>query len=259
MTLPMKQQNLGLNLCTRRTGKVVFWRRGIRWSFGRSFWRSLPRPPRVPRPAVLPLSLRPCCVSTSRSEGLSDFGVKEALFEVPLYREFAGLGRVDRIPDRVSLLRFRHLLEEHGLAERVPATANTSLAHLMLKNSTLVDVSLMAAPSSTKNQSRRSACPLSPYRLTILRPRRRSHSASGSSRTSASAATVPLPAPTATNLIMLLPTGCPSLKASASRKARTTISTILALVSSASNRSCSRSSLHSAPLRRPANAWTKRC
>ena len=47
--------------------------------------------------------------------GLSDVAMEEALFDVPLYREFAGLGGMRRIPDRVSLLRFRHLLEKHNL------------------------------------------------------------------------------------------------------------------------------------------------
>ena len=41
--------------------------------------------------------------------------MEEALYEVPLYREFAGLGGISRLPDRVSILRFRHLLEQHQL------------------------------------------------------------------------------------------------------------------------------------------------
>lgn len=42
--------------------------------------------------------------------------MEETLFEEPLYREFAGLAGMSRLPDRVSILRFRHLLEEHRLA-----------------------------------------------------------------------------------------------------------------------------------------------
>lgn len=37
--------------------------------------------------------------------GLSDFAMKEALFDIPLYRAFAGLGNTDRLPDHVSILR----------------------------------------------------------------------------------------------------------------------------------------------------------
>ena len=43
--------------------------------------------------------------------GLSDLAMEEALFETPLYRDFAGLSGSECIPDRVSILRFRHLLE----------------------------------------------------------------------------------------------------------------------------------------------------
>lgn len=50
--------------------------------------------------------------------GRSDAAMEEALYDVPLYREFAGLGDMSRLPDRVSILRFRHLLEAHQLAER---------------------------------------------------------------------------------------------------------------------------------------------
>ncbi len=87
--------------------------------------------------------------------GLSDLAMEEALFETALYREFAGLSSVERIPDRVSILRFRHLLEEHQLAPQILAVVNATLADkgLMLKQGTVVDATLIAAPSSTKNQS----------------------------------------------------------------------------------------------------------
>lgn len=80
--------------------------------------------------------------------------MEEALFKTALYREFAGLSSVERIPDRVSILRFRHLLEEHQLAPQILAVVNATLADkgLMLKQGTVVDATLIAAPSSTKNQ-----------------------------------------------------------------------------------------------------------
>jgi transposase, IS5 family len=86
--------------------------------------------------------------------GLSDLVMEEALFETTLYREFAGLSSVERIPDRVSILRFRHLLEEHQLAEQILATVNATLAGkgLILREGTVVDATLIAAPSSTKNK-----------------------------------------------------------------------------------------------------------
>jgi len=80
--------------------------------------------------------------------------MEEALFETALYREFAGLSSVERIPDRVSILRFRHLREEHQLAPQILAVVNATLADKgwMLKQGTVVDATLIAAPSSTKNQ-----------------------------------------------------------------------------------------------------------
>ena len=80
--------------------------------------------------------------------------MEEALFETALYREFVGLSSVQRIPDRVSILRFRHLLEAHQLAQQILATVNATLTDkgLMLREGTVVDATLIAAPSSTKNK-----------------------------------------------------------------------------------------------------------
>jgi transposase, IS5 family len=87
--------------------------------------------------------------------GLSDLGMEEALFDVPLYRQFAGLTNSERLPDRVTILRFRHLLEAHQMAEQILATVNATLTEkgLLLKQGTAIDATLIAAPSSTKNDS----------------------------------------------------------------------------------------------------------
>ena len=60
-----------------------------------------------------------------------------------------------RIPDETTILRFRHLLEKHQLASQILKTINTGLTEqgLMLKTGTLVDATLIAAPSSTKNSA----------------------------------------------------------------------------------------------------------
>ena len=88
--------------------------------------------------------------------GLSDPAMEEALFDVPLYREFAGLdnGNV-RLPDESTILRFRHLLETHKLAGPMLAAVNDVLRDkgLMLRIGTVVDATLISAPSSTKNDS----------------------------------------------------------------------------------------------------------
>ena len=88
---------------------------------------------------------------------LSDLAMEEALFDTPIYREFAGLDAHGRMPDESTILRFRHRLEKHKLAEQILATVNELLAAqgLLLKAGTAVDATLIAAPSSTKNKDRK--------------------------------------------------------------------------------------------------------
>lgn len=84
----------------------------------------------------------------------SDLPMEEALHGIPLYREFARLDvGMTRLPDESTLLRFRHLLEAHDLGPQIFAAVNAhlSLRSLLLKTGTVVDPTLIAAPSSTKN------------------------------------------------------------------------------------------------------------
>ena len=86
---------------------------------------------------------------------LSDPAMEEALYDTPMFREFAGLDTgEDRLPDESTILRFRHLLEAHNLSLQILATVNATLMAkgLLLKQGTVVDATLIAAPSSTKNQ-----------------------------------------------------------------------------------------------------------
>lgn len=85
---------------------------------------------------------------------LSDPAMEEALYDTPLYCEFAQLDPgMDRLPDESTILRFRHLLEANDLALQIMATVNAMLTArgLLLKAGTAVDATLIAAPSSTKN------------------------------------------------------------------------------------------------------------
>ena len=90
-----------------------------------------------------------------RQRQLRLLGAEEALFETSFYRDFAGISGTQRIPDRVSILRFRHLLEEHELSPKILQVINAKLAAhgLLLKTGTVVDATLIAAPSSTKNKT----------------------------------------------------------------------------------------------------------
>jgi IS5 family transposase len=88
---------------------------------------------------------------------LSDPGMEEAFFDTPLYREFANLEEFSRLPDESTILRFRHRLEKHKLAEQMLLTVNELLTQrgLLLKAGTAVDATLIAAPTSTKNKDKK--------------------------------------------------------------------------------------------------------
>ena len=152
----MKQFTLPLNLSHRRTRKREFldaMERSVPWAALLALIAPLSPRKRTGRPPfALEAMLRIHFLQQWFS--LSDLAMEEALFDVPLYREFAGLGGMSRLPDRVSILRFRHLLEEHRLAEQFLQVVNAHLAKagLILKEGTMVDATLIAAPSSTKNK-----------------------------------------------------------------------------------------------------------
>ena len=61
----------------------------------------------------------------------------------------------DNLPDESTILRFRHLLEANDLSVQILATVNATLTAkgLLLKQGTVVDATLIAAPSSTKNST----------------------------------------------------------------------------------------------------------
>lgn len=88
---------------------------------------------------------------------LTDPAMEEAFFDTPLYREFAQLEAFARLPDESTILRFRHRLEKHKLAEQILQTVNELLTErgLLLKAGTAVDATLIAAPTSTKNKDKK--------------------------------------------------------------------------------------------------------
>ncbi|GAB3499359.1 IS5 family transposase [Curvibacter fontanus] len=86
---------------------------------------------------------------------LSDPAMEEALYEIASLRSFARLSLSEAIPDETTILNFRHLLEENDLAEDILKLVNAHLSRkgLMLKRGSIVDATIIAAPSSTKNSS----------------------------------------------------------------------------------------------------------
>ena len=87
---------------------------------------------------------------------LSDEGAEDALYDSAAIRKFVGidLGR-ETAPDATTLLKFRRMLEPHRLTERIFAVINQQLSKrgLILKEGTIVDATLIAAPGSTKNST----------------------------------------------------------------------------------------------------------
>jgi len=155
----MDQFTLGLDPLPKKTRKEVFldeMNQVVPWAvlvalvapFARGAHQALGGRPPFP----IETMLRIHCLQLWWN--LSDPAMEEELHERPLYRRFAGLDGAARMPDESTILRFRHLLEKHQLAPQVLAAINTGLAQqgLMLKTGTIVDATIIAAPSSTKNK-----------------------------------------------------------------------------------------------------------
>jgi IS5 family transposase len=89
---------------------------------------------------------------------LSDPGAEEALYDSITMRQFAGVSTdADVIPDETSILNFRRLLEKHQLTERLLSEINTHLCErgLLVGKGTIVDATIIDAPSSTKNAKKK--------------------------------------------------------------------------------------------------------
>ena len=85
---------------------------------------------------------------------LSDPGMEDMLYEIESVRRFAGLRLTGPLPDETTILNFRHLLERHGLGRGLFEEINAHLAErgYRVRAGTIVDASIIAAPSSTKNR-----------------------------------------------------------------------------------------------------------
>jgi|TARA_R110000782_G_C14742345_1_gene406293 IS5 family transposase len=103
-------------------------------------------------PYPLPIMLRVHCLQLFYN--LSDPAMEDALYEIESMRRFAGLRLSDRLPDESTILRFRHFLERHKLGKVIFDTVNAQLRQqgLIMREGTIVDATIIAAPSSTKNQ-----------------------------------------------------------------------------------------------------------
>ena len=87
---------------------------------------------------------------------LSDPAAEDAIYDSESMRRFAGIELSDdTIPDETTILRFRHLLEKHELTEAIFEEIKDLLEGkgLLLRSGTIVDATIIAAPSSTKNST----------------------------------------------------------------------------------------------------------
>ena len=88
---------------------------------------------------------------------LADEALEDALYDSQALRTFAGIDlSMEAVPDATTLLKFRHLLEAHGLTQAIFGEVSAMLEErkLLMKEGTIVDATIIAAPSSTKNARR---------------------------------------------------------------------------------------------------------
>ncbi|MCW8885082.1 MAG: IS5 family transposase [Motiliproteus sp.] len=105
------------------------------------------------RPYPLMTMLRIHCMQ--HWYNLSDPAMEDALYEIASMRLFSRLSLDKAIPDHTTIMNFRHLLERHGLARQLFDEVNAWLtdAGVLVKEGTLMDATIIEAPSSTKNKA----------------------------------------------------------------------------------------------------------
>lgn len=105
------------------------------------------------RPYPLTTMLRIHCMQQWYS--MSDPAMEDALYEIASMRLFAGLSLDKPVPDHSTILKFRHLLERHDLARQIFSEVSNWLteAGILIKEGTLMDATIIEAPSSIKNKT----------------------------------------------------------------------------------------------------------
>ena len=113
-----------------------------------------PQAGRGRHPYELSAMLRIHCVQLFYN--MSDPGMEDMLYELESVRRFVGLSLAEPLPDETTILHFRHLLEKHELGGELLAEINRHLEAqgLRLQKGTIVDASIIEAPSSLKNGKR---------------------------------------------------------------------------------------------------------
>ena len=142
----------------RKTRREIFLERMdglIPWKrLEKRIRRHYPKAGKGRHPYPLSVMLRIHCVQLFYN--LSDPAMEDMLYEIEAVRRFVGVRLSGPIPDETTILNFRHLLEEHALGKKLFKEINAHLDDqgLILKEGSIVDASIIAAPTSTKNKAR---------------------------------------------------------------------------------------------------------
>lgn len=128
--------------------KVLPWKRLLK-----PILKNYPKPGNGRRPISAEVMLR--IYFMQQWYGLSDPGMEDSLYDSESMRRFAGIG-IDEVPDESTILNFRHFLEAHRLTSMLFRITEQYLSEqgLILSEGTIVDATIISAPSSTKNQDR---------------------------------------------------------------------------------------------------------
>ena len=145
----LKKRRTRRELFLEKMDRLVPWER-----LERRIEPLYPKAGRGRRPYPLAVMLRVHCVQLFYN--LSDPGMEDLLYEVESVRRFVGLRLTEALPDETTILNFRHLLERHDLGEGLFEEINAHLASRghRLRTGTIVDASIIEAPSSTKSRRR---------------------------------------------------------------------------------------------------------
>jgi transposase, IS5 family len=115
-----------------------------------------PKSGRVGRPPIgVPKMLRMYCLQ--QWYGLADEALEDALYDSQALRDFVGIDLSrESVPDATTLLKFRRLLQDNDLTRSLFDEINAHLSEqgLLMRAGTIVDATIIAAPSSTKNEGK---------------------------------------------------------------------------------------------------------
>jgi len=115
-----------------------------------------PKSGRVGRPPIgVPKMLRMYCLQ--QWYGLADEALEDALYDSQALRDFVGIDLSrESVPDATTLLKFRRLLQDNDLTRTLFDEINAHLTEqgLLMRAGTIVDATIIAAPSSTKNEGK---------------------------------------------------------------------------------------------------------